>query len=178
MPNPISDQGLLLTPREYDVVSKVIAAFAEQSKTSEPAISKLLIRVLGRMGQAQQAPNGLRDDQLKHYESVIHEAFASHDERALTIAVQNLIAATVRTDADPAQKVAQYLLQLIAVLLTAQAKHGAATLRRLLTLLDDAMHAWEGDGWPDAKGVAAWIRDVVAVGADNLGDGDDPWPQE
>ncbi len=178
MTNPIADHGLLLTPREYDVLSKVVAAFAEQSKKTEPAISKLLIHVLGRMAQAQQAPNGLRTDQLKHYEASIHEAFQKHDDRALSIAVQNLIAATVRTDADPAQKVASYLLELVALLLTAQAKHGAITLQKLVTMLDDAIHAWEGDGWPDAKGVAAWIRDVVAVGIENLEAGDDPWPPE
>lgn len=178
MTNPIAEQGLLLNPREYDVLSKVVAAFAEQSKTSDPAISRTLIRVLGRMGQAQQAPAGLRDDQLKHYESVIHDAFARHDERALTCGVENLIAATVRTDADPAQKVARYLLELVALLLTAQAKHGSATLRRMQAMLDEAIAAWGADGWPDAKGVAAWIRDLLTVGADNLDEGEDPWPVE
>ncbi len=176
MTNPIAEQGLLLSPREYDVLSKVVAAFAEQSKTAEPTVSRLLIRVLGRMGQAQQAPAGLRDDQLQHYQAQIHDAFAKQDERALAQSVENLVAATVRTDADPAQKVARYLLELVAQLLVAQARHGAATLRRLSAMLDDATQAWGGEGWPDAKGVAAWIRDVVAIGADNLEDGEDPWP--
>ena len=179
--NAIATQGLVLDEKEYEVISNVLAATAKHVKSKQPEIFKVLQRVIGRASQAQQNGSGIRPDQLTIYQKRIHDAFAGHDEVALKLAVEDLIASTLRTTADPGLKVARYLMQLVSEVLAAQARHGYRTLERLSEQLDEAVLDWDGEeggNWPPAKDAVQWIVDVVKAGKDDLELGHEAWADE
>ncbi len=177
--NPIATEGLKLDEPEYEVISNVLAAAAQQCKGKQPKIYKTILRVLGRMSQAVTNGEGVRNDQLEIHQKRIHEAFVNEDELALRLAVEDLITSTFRSDKDPGLRVAQYLMQLLAQVLAAQARHGLATLMTLSGLLDDAIADWNADpkGWPAGREVGVWIADVIAAGKEDLELGQDPWSE-
>jgi hypothetical protein len=173
--NPIATEGLKLDEIEYEVVSNVLAAAAKQCQGKQQKIYKTLLRVLGRMSQAVGDGQGVRDDQLIIYQKRIHHAFAAEDEKALQLAVEDLIASTFRSDADPGLKVARYLMQLVTHVLAAQARHGLATLNALSPMVETAIAEWNAEGWPDGAAVAQWISEVILAGKQDLELGQEPW---
>jgi hypothetical protein len=177
--NPIVEQGLVLSEREYDVVSKVIVAFAQQCKKKEPAVYKTLSRVLGRLDQAQRKGAGLNETEMKIFQERVHAAFAEKDGAALYRVVEDLVAATFRCDADPGHKIAQYLLQMQQQVMDSQVRDGIATLGKLRTILDDAAKQWTAEqSWCNAPDTLKWILDTIDVGLAGLRDGEDAWPDE
>lgn len=181
--NPIATEGLKLSDGEYQVVSNVLAAAAQQCKAKQPKIYKVLLRVLGRMSQAVVDGKGVRPDQLEIYQRRIHEAFANQDENALRLAVEDLIASTFRSSADPGLKVAQYLMQLVTQVLAAQARHGLATLEALSGMVTVAIEEWRaeaetaGGKWPGGEDVATWMLELVETGKQDLQLGQEAWSE-
>lgn len=176
--NPIATEGLKLTESEYEIVSNVLAAAANHTKGKQPKIYKTLLRVLGRMSQAVADGKGVRDDQLEIYQKRIHAAFANENELELRLAVEDLVASTFRSHADPGLKVAQYLMQLVSSVLVAQARHGLATLVALEGMMLQAIAEWDAEGWPSGKDVGTWVSEVIAAGKQDLELGHEPWSDD
>jgi len=177
--NEIATQGLVLSDKEYEVVANLLAASAQHVRGKQPEVFKVLQRVLGRLSQAQQKGAGVRADQLEIYQKRIHDAFAEHDETKLKLAVEDLVASTLRTDADPGLKVARYLMQLVSEVLAAQARHGFMTLTKLDEQLDQAVTDWnENKDWPAAPEAVQWVVDLVKAGRDDLELGQEAWASD
>ena len=99
-------------------------------------------------------------------------------DNELVQAVGMLIAASVRLDPDPADKIGLMLSQLVR-----NASHEGSRivavvfLRELCGILDDAKTGWAAEGWPTPEETMQWIVDVVRTGVDNIEAGADPWTQ-
>jgi len=176
--NQIATQGLVLTEDEYAVVSNVLAASGKVAKSEHPRTYRTLQRVLGRLSQSMQQGKGLRESESVIHQKRIHEAFAAHDEKDLKTAVEDLIASTLRSDADPGLRVARYLMQFVTEVVAAQSRNGAATLTKLSELLEQAVTDWNAEGWPAAVDATKWIVDLVAAGRSDLELGQEAWAEE
>ena len=177
--NPIVERGFVMAPDEWDLLSNAIAVAAHAARESGgEAAYKRLRQLLGRMSHSVQAPQGLQQEQIDRYRKRAAEGLRERDSGKLAGGVQDLIAATCRTDPDPGDKVAVYLLQLVADLIREHGHMGIELLARLDTELEAAKSEWQGTHWPAASDVLAWIQEIVEIGISNLKAGRDPWPDE
>jgi hypothetical protein len=178
--NPIVEQGLLLTPEEYEVVSAGLFALAQQAQGRKGAkhvhLGQLLQGVLVRLQNAQCQGNGLPDEILKLFDQRIAAAYETGSIEPLARAIRDLIAATFRADADAAHKVAQYLLKLLD---RARRTSNATLLDEFSAQLEDAKREWtDNKDWPSAQDVTVWVVQTLDGAAANLRDGFDAFPKE
>lgn len=177
--NEIVERGFVPSPEEYQLLSTMLTQFEQVAKQEGNRELRMMIRsILGRFSQVVQAPGGLRPDQIDRYRERAREGLEQRDSAKLADGVQHLIAATLRTDPDPAEKIAIYLLQLVGDLMMAHRASDYAVLERLSGELDSARSAWDESGWPTTQDVITWMCEIIDIGKDNLAGGRDPWPTE
>lgn len=177
--NEIVERGFVPSPEEYQLLSNMLAQFEQAAKQEGNRDLRLMIRaVLGRLSQVVQAPGGLRPEQIENYRARAREGLEQRDSNKLVGGIQDLIAATLRTDPDPAEKIAVYLLQLVGDLMMAHRSSDYAVLERLSGELDASRSEWDASGWPTTQDVIQWLVEIIEIGKDNLAGGRDPWPSE
>ena len=177
--NQIVERGFVPSAQEYDFLSHLIAQCEHAAKEQGNREIRVMSRtILGRLSQVVQAPGGLRPDQIDAYRERMRKALEQRDSAKLADGVVALIAATLRTDPDPAEKVATYLVQLVADLMMAHRASDFAVLERLSAELDTAKSEWDASGWPTTQDVIQWISEIIEIGKDNLAAGREPWPSE
>ena len=177
--NEIVERGFVPSADEYQLLSGAVMLAAKAAKESgAPAIYQGLQQILGRIAQTVQAPGGLRPDQIARYRKRAADGLKERNATKIADGVRDLIAATCRTDPDPADKVAVYLLQLVADLMREHGNIGVGVLTRLDVELADAHEAWNASKWPAASDLLAWLRQTLAIGIENLQADRDPWPTD
>lgn len=178
--NPIIERGLVLSPPEYELISKILTGCAQESdKRGHPQVRQRIMAVVGRMRHAVQAGQGLSPEQAARYQKDLHEAFRTGDQYKLGEVVENLIATTLRLEPDPAGTVAAYLMQMLGQVIGGHARVSVVVLEQLDKQLGDADTDWNAtDKWPKPKALLQWVRDLIDVGVQNLKMARDPWPEE
>lgn len=177
--NEIVERGFVPSPEEYEFISAAIMISAEAAaKSGQPHVRTRLRGILGRLSHVVQAPGGLKPEQIQRFRTRAEAGLRERDSAKLAGGVQDLIAATLRTDPDPADKVAFYLLQLVAELMAEHRNMGVALLQRLDGELAGAQTAWNETGWPPTREAVGWIRAAIEVGIENLQADRDPWPSD
>lgn len=177
--NDIVERGFVPNPQEYQLLSNMLTQFEQVAKQEGNRDLRLMIRsVLGRLSQVVQAPDGLRPEQVANYQARAREGLEQRNSDKLVDGIRDLISATLRTDPDPAHKVATYLLQLVADLMIAHRSSDYSVLERLAGELDASRAEWDASGWPTTQDVVQWITEIIEIGKDNLAAGRDPWPDE
>lgn len=177
--NTILERGFVPSTEEYDLLAGAVMVAANAAKQSgADAIYQRLRQILGRLSQTVQAPGGLKPEQIARYRKRAADGLRERDSGKLAGGVQDLIAATCRTDPDPGEKVALYLLQLVADLLREHGNMGIEILGRLDGELGAAGDEWNAGRWPPAPEVLGWIREIIEVGIENLRADRDPWPTD
>ncbi len=187
--NPIVEQGLFFSSEEYEVVSSALFALCEQAEKKKNAkIFGTLQAVLIRMDNAKREGGGLTEDSLARFDGRIARAYEAGNPAQLSLAVQDLIAATFRTDADASSKVAAYLLKLLEGVTVAKAKaaqlSGAQLLAEFAKRLEDATREWNDEAkgdpkkWPSSQHVVQWVIETLVGASENLKEGFEAFPKE
>ena len=177
--NPIVERGFVPSDEEYDLLSNAVMVAAHAAAESgHPAVYQRLRMILVRIAHSVQAPAGLKPEQIERFRKRAADGLRERDSAKLAGGVQDLIAATCRTDPDPGDKVAFYLLQLVADLMREHGNMGIELLGRLDGELATAQTAWNESKWPTAPDVLSWIRETLQIGIENLQADRDPWPVE
>jgi hypothetical protein len=176
--NEIVERGFVPSVEEYDLIAHVLVNAANAAKEQGHAEIRVRLRaILGRLSQVVQAPQGLRPDQIDRYRARAREGLEQRDSAKLAGGIQDLIAATLRTDPDPAEKIAGYLLQLVGDLLSAHRASDFSVLERLEQEIAAARTDWDRDGWPTIGAVFQWLAEVIEIGQSDLAAGREPWAE-
>ena len=183
--SPYVGRGLILTAHEYELATQALTMLGEiAEKQNEHRAKQQCHQLIHRMTQVVHAGEGLTPEAAQRYGTRIAKAMESAaadlpgSDNELVQAVGMLIAASVRLDADPADKIGLMLSQLVR-----NASHEGSRvvavvfLRELCGILDDAKAGWTSEGWPTPEETMQWIAAVVRTGVDNIAAGLDPWTQ-
>jgi len=183
--NPYVGRGLILTTNEYELASQALTMLGEiAEKENEHLVKRRCHQLIHRMTQVMHAGEGMTPESAQRYGARIANAMQAaavgHPEAdtELVQAVGMLIAASVRLDADPADKIGLMLSQLVRTASHEGSRVVAVMFLRDLTgILEDAHAGWTADGWPAPVETLQWVSEVVKTGVDNIEAGLDPWSQ-
>lgn len=173
--------GMIVSEREYDMVSRGLVALAEEAKSNgQTDAYALLKRFVVRLKQHTFAGKGIPDETLERMTKVIDASFASQDYESAKVGVAALLAAVIRMDPDPAHVIALQLAPSFVQLTVASASHhqnkiGAGILRRLAQRLQADREAFEADGWSDPPATFDYVCKLVEFCAVELDNGIDPF---
>jgi len=185
--NPYVGRGLILSEIEYELCTQALTVLGELSeKQGEPRIKVRCHQLMHQMTGVVHAGEGLSPEQAQRYGQRILNAMQAAAtgrvgaEEELIQAVGMLIAASVRIEADPADKIGLMLSQFV----RSAAEQGSrviavAFMREMAAILGDAETEWKAADWPVTPAeVHEWIASVLATGIENIEAGREPWAQD
>jgi hypothetical protein len=176
--NPYVERGLILSPSEYDLITGALTELAEKAdRENAPQIRPACIKLIVRMKQIVHAGEGMTPEVAERYGRRIVKSMEDGDPVAISRNVGDMLAASLRLEADPADKIGEMLANLAS---TTAAEMGRAavtiSLQQLGQVLAESKDAWAKAGWTvTAEEVVTWATDLVSLGAQNVADGFPPW---
>lgn len=177
--NPYVGRGLLLQPHEYDLVSMGLTMLAEQAlEKGQRDVRNQVVKFMVRLKQIQHAGEGMTPETAERFGKRIAKAMESGNPDAISRGVADLLAASLRLDADPAEKIGEMLAELVrsSVAYTARMRC-TEWFNQIVLTIDEAVADWDNEGWPKSQDVASWIADVVRRGSENLHAGHEPFAE-
>lgn len=170
--NPYIDRGLVLNQTEYDLISHALttlATLAEQN--NEVQFQNRCVRLIVRIKQIPIAGDGLNKDIAERYGRRIAEAMESGNAALVGRGVADLLAASLRLDADPADKIGVMLSDMVRA---SSAETGKVLILQWFTdlqgVLAAAIEGWDESGWPTPKETLEWTVELIKAGAENVRD--------
>lgn len=175
--NPYIERGLVLSPDEYNLASGALTLLADHADAnSHPEVRGHCVKLIVRMKHIVHAGEGMTPEVTERYGRRIAKAVELGKPEAIERGVADLLAASLRLDADPAEKIGLMLAQLCGQSVQSLSRQiTQTTLTELDRILADAGTDWERDGWPTPAEILAWLRELVSLGAQNVAEGHDPW---
>ena len=173
--------GMVVSEREYDMVSRGLVALAEEAKRNGSTDAyAMLKRFVVRLKQHTFAGKGVPDETLERMTTVIEQSFARQDYDNAKVGVAAMIAAVIRMDPDPAHVIALKLAPTFVQLTLASAAHhqnkiGAGVLRRFAQRLQLERADFESHGWSDPPATFDYVAELVEFCAVELDNGVDPF---
>ena len=175
--NPYVNRGIVLTPEDFNLASTGLTVMAAQAdKENHPEISARCVKLIVRLQGCQFAGAGMTPEAAERYHRRIYNAMQTGNPEAISRGLTDLIAAMIRIDADPAEKIGEMLSELtrVSIAATTQAKV-VEWLDELSKTLADASAEWASGEWPSAADVMQWVTDTVSAGVVNVRNGHAPW---
>lgn len=177
--NPYIDRGVVMSEEEHQLVSVGLTALAESaSQKGDPSLHNKCVKLIVRLKQCVHAGEGLTPEVAERYGRRIARAIELGNGAAVERGVADLMAASLRLDPDPAEKVGVMLSQLARTSAAETAKANCiAWLKRLVEILGETNNEFARDGFPSGKVVLEWVIEVVGAGLDDVRAGHAPWSE-
>jgi hypothetical protein len=186
--NPYAETGAFLTEAEFNILVTAVAMFTEHAiKQGNTEAVRPARSLIVRLNHVIHAGEGLSAEQTQGYGAEIAKAMAyaasgaDDGDDVLTKTIGAYLAACIRTEADPAERVGLVCAQMVRHGANEIGKHiGLGFMNKLAEILTEAGVAWERDGWTKAtaKEQLQWIMDLLGFGAENIAAGQLPWPDD
>ncbi len=185
--NPYAETGAFLTEAEFNIIVAAMAMYTEHAiKQGQPDVVRLGRGLVVRLNHVIHAGTGLSPEQTRGYGNEIAKAMAyaasgaPDGDDVLTQTIGAYLAASIRTEADPAAKIGVVCAQMVRHGANEIGKHiGLGFMNKLAEILNDAALAWDKDGWTvTGKEQLQWVLDLLGFGAENVAEGRLPWPDE
>ena len=185
--NPYVQTGVFLTEPEFNILMTAVALFTEHAiKQGNVEVVRPARGLIVRLNHVIHAGQGLSPEQTQTYGQEIAKAMAyaasgaDDGDDVLTQTIGAYLAASIRTEADPAERVGQVCAQMVRHGANEIGKHiGIGFMNKLAQILGEAAMAWEKDGWTvTGKEQVQWVLDLLGFGAENIAAGQLPWPDE
>lgn len=171
--NPERPEGMRVTPEEYDLISKSLTALAEQARThGQTDVYKAIKRFVVRLQHAVFAGQGVPPERMARLTRAVEKALVADNRDKAAVALSAMIAAVVRTDADPGHTIALNIAPVLVSFVSSvaavnQAAIAAHTLTKFHERLKTEHDAFEEHGWPkkpaDALEYAATLAAFCAA---------------
>ena len=175
--NPYVGRGLILTHHEFELVSAGLTMFAEKaSEQGQRDVRNDIVKFMVRLKQIEHAGEGMTPETSERFGRRIAKAMETANADALSRGVADLMAAMIRLDPDPAEKIGIMLSEMVrnGVGETARARC-VEWFNQLILTIEGASAAWDTEGWPTPQQSLEWVTSVVRGGTENLEAGHEPW---